>query len=87
MTSCPVRRKLASQFAIAARKYAENAAGLATLGTSDFDYIRLRDETTAAQAHSEAAFKAFTEHVDSHQCGEVTLNGREYLSGQWEPAP
>ena len=79
---CPIRRTLASQFAIAARQYAETAASLATLGESGIEYTRLCDQTLEAQARSEAALKAFTEHVASHQCGEVTQNGKEHLCAQ-----
>jgi hypothetical protein len=67
---------LAAELAIAARQYAETAAGLATLGISGTDYTLLRDQTIEAQKRSEAAFKAFTEHVVSHQCGEVTQNAQ-----------
>jgi hypothetical protein len=73
---------LASRFAIAARQYAEAAAALATSGTSGIDYIRLRHETTEAQARSEAAFQIFTEHVAMHDCDENMLDGQEQLCAQ-----
>jgi hypothetical protein len=70
---CTIRRSLATEFAIAARLYAETAVRLATIGTSDTDFIRLRDDTIEAQRRSEAAFKDFTQHIASHQCGEARL--------------
>jgi hypothetical protein len=78
---------LASRFAIAARQYADTAAGLATLGASGIDYTRLRDQTIEGQAQAEAAFKAFTEHVESHQCGDATQNGHEHQCEQEQHAP
>jgi hypothetical protein len=81
-SSCPIRRVYASEFAIAARQFAEAAVVLATLGTSGIDYTRLRDRTIEAQARSESALKAFIEQVVSHQCGEATLNGHEHPCAQ-----
>jgi hypothetical protein len=78
---------LASQFAIAARQYAESAAVLATLERSGIDFTRLRDQTIEAQAHSEAAFKAFAEHVASHECDNATQNAQEYPCEQEKDVP
>jgi len=65
---CLTRQTLAEQFALAARLYAESAVKLTSLGKSEVDYIRLRDDTIEAQRHSEAAFRAFIQHVASHRC-------------------
>ena len=67
---------LASQFAIAARQYADTASELATLGKSGPDYTRLRELTIQAQTQTEAAFRAFTGHVTSHQCGGAATSSQ-----------
>jgi hypothetical protein len=59
---------LGAQFATAARLYAEAATTLA-LEHSEIEYALLLDQTVQAQGRSEAAFKAFKEHVASHECG------------------
>ena len=74
-SSCAARRRLAEEFAFATRLYAESAVRLATSGKSGTNFTRLRDQTIDAQGRSEVAFRAFTEHVASHQCGEATQNG------------
>ena len=71
-SSCAVRRSLAEKFALATRQYAESAVGLAISGKSGIDFARLRDQTIKAQGRSEVAFRALSEHVASHQCGEAT---------------
>ena len=81
-SNCATRRKLAEQFAHAARVYAETAVRLATLGTSGTDYIGLRGDTEEAHRRSETAFTAFSEHVASHECGEAALNGHGHLNAQ-----
>jgi hypothetical protein len=73
---------LASQFAIAARQFAETATDLATLGKSGADYTRLREAAIEAQARSDAAFTLFTEHVASHHCGEDAQDGQENLRAE-----
>jgi hypothetical protein len=78
--SCPTRRVLAERFATAARLYAESAVKLVSFEESRINYARLRNYAIRAQERSEAAFRAFTEHVASHQCGQVrpseTVNRR-----------
>ena len=78
-SSCTVRRSLAEKFALATRQYAESAVGLAISG---IDFARLRDQTIKAQGRAEVAFRALTEHVASHQCGEATQNGQGHLHPQ-----
>ena len=88
MTSCcPTRQKLAEQFALATRLYAESTVKLASLRKSGIDYIRLRDQTIDAQRRSEAAFGAFMQHVDSHQCGDTPQNGQGLQYTQRECTP
>jgi hypothetical protein len=70
---------LAEKFALATRQYAESAVRLAISGKSGIDFTGLRDQTIKAQGRSEVAFRAFTEHVASHQCGEATQNGQGHL--------
>src|SRR5262249_40957787 len=66
---CEIRRQLGEQFAIAARLYAESAAGLVrNERLSDTQYRRLCDITMQAQVRSEIARGAFHEHVDLHGC-------------------
>ena len=81
---CTIGRKLAEEFALAARLYAESAVRLAFVGKSGIEYSSLRDQTIEAQGRSEAAFRAFNEHVSSHQyqCGEITRNGHGHLDAQ-----
>ena len=81
-SSCAVRRRLAEKFALATRQYAESAVGLAISGKSGIDFARLRDQTINAQGRAEVAFRALTEHVASHQCGEATQNGQGHLHPQ-----
>jgi hypothetical protein len=81
-SSCALRRKLAEEFATAARLYAESAIRLACSGKSAVDYAYLRDQTIEAQGRSEVAFKGFNEHVASHRCGEGTRNGNVHLNAQ-----
>ena len=77
-SSCAVRRGLAADFASAARLFAESAVLLATSGKSGIDYTSLCDQTIEAQGSAEVAFRAFKEHVASHQCGEATQNGLKH---------
>ena len=62
----------------AARLFAESAVLLATSGKSGIDYTSLCDQTIEAQGSAEVAFRAFKEHVVSHQCGEATQNGLKH---------
>jgi hypothetical protein len=64
---CEIRRKLAEQFATAARLYAERVVSLAS-NISDVDHARLSKNAHEAQDRSEAAFIAFEEHVRLHGC-------------------
>ena len=81
-SSCAVRRRLAEKFALATRQYAESAVRLAISGKFGIDFTHLRDQTIKAQGRAEVAFRALTEHVASHQCGEATKNGQGHLHPQ-----
>ena len=67
---------LAEKFAVTARLYAESAVCLATSGKSGTDFIRLSQQTIEAQNLSEAACRAFMDHVGSHDCDDVAQNGK-----------
>ena len=76
---CVIRKSLGVQFATAARLYAEAATSLA-LDHSEIEYALLLDQTVQAQDLTETAFRAFKEHVASHECGAPIprlLPGRE----------
>jgi hypothetical protein len=74
---------LGAEFATAARLYAEAATSLARFDHSESEYVLLLDQTVQAQDRSEAAFRAFKEHVASHECGAPIPR----LSPRREPAP
>jgi hypothetical protein len=59
---------LGAEFATAARLYAEAATSLA-LDYSEIEYALLLDQTVQALTRAEDAFRAFKEHVASHECG------------------
>jgi hypothetical protein len=68
--NCETKRRLADEFATAARLFAE-AVVLFTCrdSRSKDEYNRLRNASRAAQEQAEIARIAFEEHVDSHGCG------------------
>jgi hypothetical protein len=63
---CEIRRKLAEEFATAARLYGERVVSLAS-NISKRDYVRLCKMAHEAQDRSEAAFIAFEEHLKLHR--------------------
>ena len=64
---CEIRRKLAEEFATAARLYGERVVSLVSI-TSNNEYVRMSKIAHEAQDRSEAAFIAFEEHLKSHRC-------------------
>ena len=64
-TFCPVRSKLADEYATCARLFAE-AVVLVTTATVDIE--RLQAATRQAHERVEAARVAFEEHLASHGC-------------------
>jgi hypothetical protein len=62
---CHERRKLAEDFALAARLYAEAAVKLAL---SREGYSRLSQITKDAQTRSVASYEALEEHIARHRC-------------------
>jgi len=69
---CAIRRRLAEQFAIAARLYGEAVVLYTGFEgpTADVEYIHLRDAAREAQQRAEVARVLFEEHVDLHRCGQ-----------------
>jgi hypothetical protein len=67
---CEIRRKLAEQFATAARLYDEAVAAFSStpFTVSQGEYNRLRKVAEEAQGRAEAIGGAFEEHVESHRC-------------------
>src|SRR5215469_12208940 len=75
-SSYAIRRKLAEKLAVTTRLYAECAVRLATSKESGIDFVRLSKQTIEAQSLSEAACRAFMDHVGSHDCDDVAQNGK-----------
>src|SRR6059058_1365435 len=67
---CPIRRKLAEEFATAVRLYSEAVVALTYNQTlvpgNKFDSLLIATEK--ARQSSENARVAFSEHVNSHRC-------------------
>ncbi len=70
MTNCPIRRKLAEEFAIATRLYSEAVVALTNNQTltprNEFEKLRLAKEEKRQRSETERV--AFNAHVDSHGC-------------------
>jgi hypothetical protein len=66
-TGCQIRRKLAEEFATAARLYAEAVSALAANST-DSRYSELLDRMKQALQDCEVTGIAFESHVRTHQC-------------------
>jgi hypothetical protein len=71
MSSCNNRRRLAEQFALAAREYAEAVAGLVLHEgpPAQDQYGALRAVVTDAHERCESAGVEFERHVATHGCG------------------
>lgn len=65
---CELRRRLADEFSIAARLYAEIVVRLTTSHASEAGYVHLQRMTREAQQRSQDAFIAFEQHLESHRC-------------------
>jgi hypothetical protein len=74
---CEQKRKLAEEFAIAARLYAEAAVRLAVSGISRNDFSSLCKITKDAQTRSATAFAALEQHVAWHRCDGLLCAGAE----------
>src|SRR5262245_8814713 len=70
-TSCETQRRLAEQFSTAARLYAEAVTLLVRFAISQENYEQLREAVKTAHQRSDAAGRAFEEHVDLHGCYAV----------------
>ena len=80
---CDLRRKLAEDFATAARLYAQTVVELAVGGgVSQRQYMRLCKLTEDAQKRSELAFVAYEEHIDWHRCWADTLTQTAAATGR-----
>jgi hypothetical protein len=65
-----MRQKLAVEFAVHARLYAEAVVNLTQIGSMTHEqYERLCNATEKAQVRAERASVAFEEHVKGHRCG------------------
>jgi hypothetical protein len=71
MASCNDRRRLAEQFALAAREYSEAVARLVQHEglPSNAEYTTLRSVMIEVQKRCESAGAAFEQHVATHGCG------------------
>lgn len=71
---CEIRRKLADQFATAARLYAEAVVAFTSPPTISLDeYKRLRKAAEEARKRAETIEVAYEEHVASHRCQGESL--------------
>ena len=66
--SCPLRRDLANEFAIAARLHAEAVVSLTSSVLDRAEFDRLRRAAKQAQERSEAARTRFEDHLMMHNC-------------------
>lgn len=82
MTYCNHRRKLAEQFALAAREYSEAVARLVMHEgpPSDVEYGALGSAVIEAQERCESAGVEFEQHVALHGCGVFTNKSRRAKS-------
>ena len=83
MSSCNNRRRLAEQFALAAREYAEAVAGLVLHEgpPAQDQYGALRAVVTDAHERCESAGVEFEQHVTTHRCGVFKNESRVAASG------
>jgi hypothetical protein len=68
---CSVRDRLAEQFAISARRYAEASVELGRTQVLQQDYARLFADAVDALRESQDALSNLKDHIDRHQCGRV----------------
>jgi hypothetical protein len=78
MASCNDRRKLAEQFAIAAREHSEAIARLVVHeGTpTHAEFSKLRSVLIEAQERCETAGVEFEQHVAMHDCDVIMKTSR-----------
>jgi hypothetical protein len=65
---CTAKRRLAEEFAMTARQYAEIVANLSSSRISKEDQSRLFEIVREAQNRAEDVFARFEQHLNSHQC-------------------
>jgi hypothetical protein len=74
MTACNDRRRLAEQFALAAREYSEAVTRLVQHEgpPAQAEYDALRSNVIEAHDRSESAGVEFVQHVATHGCAAFT---------------
>ena len=84
MTYCNDRRRLAEQFAVAAREYSEAVARLVLYEgpPSHAEYSALRSGVIEAQERCESAGVEFEQHVALHGCAFFANKSRRAKSAQ-----
>jgi len=82
MASCNDRRKLAEQFALAAREYSEGVARLVQHEgpPTQAEYDGLRSVVIEAHDRCKTAGIEFEQHVAAHGCGVFTHKSRPAAS-------
>jgi hypothetical protein len=85
MSSCNDRRKLAEQFALAARKYSEAVARLVLHEgpPSDAEYGALRSVVNETRERCESDGVEFEQHVAAHDCGVSTNKSRRATAASY----
>jgi hypothetical protein len=78
MALCKDRRRLAEQFALAAREYSEAVARLAQHEgpSSNVEYGALLSAMNETRQRCECAGADFEQHVAMHNCGEIANKSR-----------
>jgi hypothetical protein len=78
MVCCNDRRRLAEQFAVAAREYSEAVTRLVLHEgpPTHAEFSTLRSVLTEAQERCESAGVEFEQHVATHDCGVSTNKSR-----------
>ena len=79
---CDVRKKLAEDLSTTARLFAEATVAFGTSRMSQKDYDHFREKTQEARGKADAAYVAFEEHVDLHQCLCESLKTRKSAGGR-----
>jgi hypothetical protein len=82
MTCCNDRRRLAEQFAVAAREHSDAVVRLVQHEgpSSHAEYNRLRTVVTEAYERCDNAGTEFEQHVTTHGCGVITKESRVFAS-------
>ena len=81
MASCNDRRRLAEQFALAAREYSEAVARLVLHEgpPTDAEYSTLRSAVIETQERCVSAGVEYEQHVVTHSCDVFTKKSRTHI--------